>query len=224
MVEGKGCFVLEPEAVKYLKQYKIPYPKHGLAHNAEEAVAIADRLGYPVVLKVVSPNVLHKSDAGGVLVGLENAKQVRAGYGQILDHVQTSVADATITGVLVCKQAGNGIEAIVGALEDPVFGPTIMFGLGGIFTELMRDVSFRIAPIERLDAEEMVKEIKGYPMLTGMRGQPGCDVNQLIDLLMAVSRMVTEKTDIKEMDLNPVRLFERGLMVLDVRMVRKESS
>jgi acyl-CoA synthetase (NDP forming) len=223
MIGEKGGFVLEPEAVKLLKQYKIPYPKHGLARNAREAVAIADHLGYPVVLKVVSPNVLHKSDAGGVLVGLENAKQTRAGYGLILDRVQTSVADATITGVLVCKQAGNGVEAIVGAVEDPVFGPTLMFGLGGIFTELLRDVSFRIAPIERLDAEEMVKEIKGYPLLTGMRGQPGCDVNRLIDLLMAVSKMVTDKTEIRELDLNPVRLFERGLMVLDVRLVKRES-
>ena len=223
MSQEKGKFVLEPEAVKYLKQYKIPYPKHGLAHNAKEAVAIADRLGYPVVLKVVSPDVLHKSDAGGVAVGLENAKQVRAGYGQILDLVQKAVADAAITGVLVCKQAAKGVEVIVGALEDPVFGPTLMFGLGGIFTELMRDVAFRIAPIERLDAEEMVKEIKGYPVLTGLRGQPGCDVNRLIDLLMAVSKMVTEKTDIKELDLNPVRLFERGLMVLDVRLVKKGS-
>jgi acyl-CoA synthetase (NDP forming) len=223
MIGEKGGFVLEPEAVKLLKQYKIPYPKHGLARNAKETVAIADRLGYPVVLKVVSPDVLHKSDAGGVLVGLENAKQARAGYGLILDRVQTSVADATITGVLVCKQAGNGVEAIVGAVEDPVFGPTLMFGLGGIFTELLRDVSFRIAPIERLDAEEMVKEIKGYPLLTGMRGQPGCDVNRLIDLLMAVSKMVTDKTEIRELDLNPVRLFERGLMVLDVRLVKRES-
>jgi acyl-CoA synthetase (NDP forming) len=137
--------------------------------------------------------------------------------------VRKAVAEAAITGVLVCKQAAKGVEVIIGALEDPVFGPTLMFGLGGIFTELMRDVAFRIAPIERLDAEEMVKEIKGYPVLTGLRGQPGCDVNRLIDLLMAVSKMVTEKTDIKELDLNPVRLFERGLMVLDVRLVKKGS-
>jgi acyl-CoA synthetase (NDP forming) len=221
VTEEEGLFVLEPDAVEYLRQYKIPYPQHGLARNVNEAVSIADSLGYPVVLKIVSPNVVHKSDAGGVQVGLQNPHQVRTGYGQILDRVRAAVPGATITGTLVCKQAAKGVEVIVGAVEDPVFGPTIMFGLGGIFTEVMRDVAFRIAPIERLDAEEMVREIRGYPVLAGTRGEPGCDIHELINLLMALSRLVTEITDIQELDLNPVRLFEAGLMVLDVRMVRR---
>jgi acyl-CoA synthetase (NDP forming) len=123
--------------------------------------------------------------------------------------------------MLVCKQAKKGIEVIVGAMEDPIFGTMIMFGLGGIFTEVLGDVAFRIAPIERLDAEEMIKEIKGYPILTGVRRRSKCDVNQLINLLMNVSKLVTERKDLKELDLNPVRLFTDSLAVLDVRMIKK---
>lgn len=217
----KGFFVLEPDAVELLKDYNIPYPRHELAHDAHEAVSIADRLGYPVVLKVVSPDVLHKSDAGGVMVGLENPAQVKTGYTKVIDRVQRAVPNANIKDMLVCKQVENGIEAIVGALNDPVFGPTVMFGLGGVFTEVLHDVAFRIAPIDRLDAEEMIKEIQGYPVLAGVRGHSKCDVGQLVNLLLAISKLVTEKVDIKELDLNPVRLFADGLMVLDVRMVKK---
>jgi acyl-CoA synthetase (NDP forming) len=218
---GKASFVLEPYAIELLKDYKIPYPQHGLAHDVNEAVAIADRIGYPVVLKIVSPDVLHKSDAGGVAVGLEDPKQVKNGYRKIIGRVQENLPNANVKGMLVCKQAKKGIEVIVGAMEDPIFGPMIMFGLGGIFTEVLGDVAFRIAPIERLDAEEMIKEIKGYPILTGVRRRSKCDVNQLINLLMNVSKLVTERKDLKELDLNPVRLFTDSLAVLDVRMIKK---
>jgi acyl-CoA synthetase (NDP forming) len=140
-----------------------------------------------------------------------------------MDRVQKAVPNPPIEGVLVCQQAPAGLEVIVGAIDDPVFGATIMFGLGGIFAEVFRDVAFRIAPLERIDAEEMIREIRGYPVLTGTRGQSARDIDRLIDLLMAVSRLVTEKPDTKELDLNPVRLFERGLMALDVRMIEKET-
>ena len=221
MSEMKGKLVLEPKAIEYLEQYKIPYPNHGLAQSAENAVEIANRIGYPVVLKIVSPAVIHKSDAGGVAVDLENADEVKYSFQDIVDRIKQATDGATIEGVLVCQQASDGLEAIVGALEDPVFGATIMFGLGGVFAEVLKDVAFRIAPLERIDAQEMVSEIKGYPVLIGARGQPACDVDQLIDLLMAVSRLVTENPNIKELDLNPVRLYERGLMVLDVRVIEK---
>jgi acyl-CoA synthetase (NDP forming) len=221
MSDLTGNFVLEPDAVKCLKRYDIPYPDHGLAHSPDEAVQIADRLGYPVVLKIVSGSIIHKSDAGGVAIGLKNAREVAKSYRAIVSRVQTSTVNPLIEGMLVCQQAPEGPEAIVGALDDPVFGATIMFGLGGVFAEILKDVVFRIAPLERLDAEEMITEIKGYPILAGARGRPARDIDKLVHLLLAVSRLVTEKPNIREFDLNPVRLFERGLMVLDVRLIEK---
>jgi acyl-CoA synthetase (NDP forming) len=221
-MESTGRFVLEPDAIRVLEQYNIPYPEHGLATSPEEAARIAGELGYPVVLKVVSPDVVHKSDAGGVVVGVGDGREVRSAYEGILDGVRAAVPRARIEGVLVCKQAPNGLEVIVGGLDDTTFGPTVMFGLGGIFVEALKDVSFRIAPLERRDAEEMVAEIKGYSLLMGARGQAGCDVTAVTDLLMAVSQMVTDHPEIKELDLNPVRVYEKGLMVLDARMMERK--
>lgn len=217
---GQGRrFLVEPEAIAVLRQYGIPYPEHGVARDAEEAVQVAGQLGYPVVLKVVSPEIPHKSDVGGVAVGLDGAEAVRTGFRRMLDRVQSRMPAARLTGVLVCREAPPGLEAIVGAIDDPVFGPTTMFGLGGIFAEVLKDVSFRIAPLTRLDAAEMIREIRGYSLLKGARGQTACDVDALADLLLSVSRMVTERPEIKELDLNPVRLYEKGLLALDARVM-----
>ena len=217
-----SIFVPEHTAVNLLKQYDIPYPEHGLAAGADEAVAVAEKLGYPVVIKVVSPDVSHKSDVGGVVVNLKSADQVRTGFAHIMDRVSGAVRGASIQGVLVCKQADQGLEVIIGALDDAVFGPIIMFGLGGIFTEVLKDVSFRAAPLRRRDAEEMIREIKAYPILQGVRGQTGCDINKLIDLLLNVSDMLMEQPEIKELDLNPVRVYENNILVLDARIMKRE--
>ena len=141
------------------------------------------------------------------------------GFAEMVDRVRKAIPEGEVRGALVCRQADPGIEVIVGALKDPIFGPAIMFGLGGIFTEVLKDVSFRIIPIERIDAEEMIREIKGYPILTGLRGQKPRDLEALADLLLAVSRLVSERPDIEELDLNPVRLYEQGLLVLDARIM-----
>jgi len=214
-------YVLEPETVQLLEEYGIPYPPHGLAHDALEAERIAEELGYSVVLKVVSPNVVHKSDAGGVLLGLGDGASVREGFETLVKRVSSRVPGARIEGALVCQEAPEGLEVIVGALEDATFGPTVMVGMGGVFTEVLRDVSFRVAPLETRDAEEMIREIRGYPLLTGARGQAPLDVASLAELLLSVSRLVTEHSEIKELDLNPVRLYENGLLVLDARMMLK---
>jgi acyl-CoA synthetase (NDP forming) len=214
-----GHLVPEPEAVQLLGRYQIPYPDHALAHNAEEAAEIADRLGYPLVLKVVSPDVIHKSDLGAVVIGLESRQAVQDGYRHILVQVHSQVPQADIHGVLVCRQAAAGLEVIVGALDDSVFGPTVMFGLGGIFAEVFRDVTFRIAPLSRADAQEMIQEVRGYPLIAGVRGQPACDEQALVDLVLAVSQVVTDHPEIKELDLNPVRLYGQGLLVLDARII-----
>jgi acyl-CoA synthetase (NDP forming) len=221
MTESAARYVLEPEAIGVLEQYSIPYPAHGLARDPEEALGIADGLGYPVVLKVVSPDVVHKSDTGGVVVGLEDAQSVGDAYEAILDNVRPSSPKGRVEGVLVCQQAPQGLELIVGGLDDATFGPTVMFGLGGVFTEVLKDVSFRVAPLERRDAEEMVGEIKGYPLLTGARGQRSCDVSAIVDLLLSISRLLVDHQEIGELDLNPVRVYEEGLLVLDVRILER---
>jgi len=211
--------LLEPEAIPLLRAYGIPYPDYAVAHSVEEAVEIAACLEYPVVLKVVSPDVIHKSDVGGVAVGLEDAQGVAVAYERIVTSVYEHVPDADIQAMLVCRQAPAGLEVIVGALQDAMFGPTLMFGLGGVFAEVLRDITFRVVPLERRDAQEMIREIRGYSLLEGVRGRSGHDVHALVNLLLSVSRMVTEHPEIEEMDLNPVRLFDRGLAVLDVRIL-----
>ncbi|MBW2370136.1 MAG: acetate--CoA ligase family protein [Deltaproteobacteria bacterium] len=212
--------MLENEAVKLLGRYGIPYPEHELAFSADEAVEIAQRLGFPVVLKIVAKKVSHKTDVGGVALQLNNSEMVRETYIKMTRQVLKAVPDADIKGILVCRQADEGTEVIVGGIHDSVFGPTVMFGLGGVFAEVLRDVSFRVVPFRRIDAEEMIREIKGYPVLNGIRGQEPCDIEALADLLICVSGMLEKEADITELDLNPVRVYENGLLALDARIIR----
>jgi len=215
--------MLEPEAIRLLQEYGVSYPEHGLAHSSEEAVCIADGLGYPIVLKVVSNDVVHKSDLGGVVVGIENGQDVAPAYEGVLRSIGEHLPGADVAGLLVCRQAPPGLEVIVGALHDAMFGPALMFGLGGIFAEVLRDVSFRVLPVERVDVEEMILEIQGYPLLTGTRGQAGYDIDALAELLLIVARVMIERPEIEELDLNPVRLYEQGLLVLDARIMTCET-
>jgi acyl-CoA synthetase (NDP forming) len=214
--------MLEPEAIRILQEYGVPYPEHGLAHSAEEAVGIANRLGYPVVLKVVSGDVVHKSDLGGVVLGIENGQQIVRAYEGIVSSIAERLPGAKVEGLLVCRQAPPGLEVIVGAVHDAMFGPALMFGLGGVFAEVLRDVSFRVLPVERTDAAGMIREIQGYPLLAGTRGRAGYDIEALVELLLTISRMVLERPEIEELDLNPVRLYEQGLLALDARIMRRE--
>jgi acyl-CoA synthetase (NDP forming) len=212
-------FLLEPEGIDLLQAYGIPYPQHSVAYSSDEAVEIADQLGYPVVLKVISPDVLHKSDVGGVVIGIKRTEEVRDAYGRIESAIVFNAPGADMQGTLVIKQAGPGLEVIVGGLKDALFGPSVMFGLGGVFVEILKDVSFRVAPLKQKDAEEMVKEIQGYPLLKGARGKQPYDVSAVTHLLCKVSELLIDRPDISELDLNPVRVFENGLLVLDVRVL-----
>jgi acyl-CoA synthetase (NDP forming) len=218
MSDRSAKFLLEPEGVKALMEYHINYPEHGMARSPEEAANIADCMGYPVVLKVISPDIVHKSDVGGVTTGIQCSQDVINEFAQMSSRIRSKRPDASIEGLMVCKEAPPGLEVILGAIDDSIFGPVIMFGLGGIFTEVYRDVAFRIAPLSRQDAGEMIQEIRGYPLLEGTRGKPRYDIQELVDLMIQISQLVTERPDIRELDLNPVRLFEKGLAVLDVRM------
>lgn len=214
--------VLEPQGIALLEEYGIPYPEHGVAESAHEAVSVADRIGYPVVLKVVSPDVIHKSDAGGVAVALDTPEAVWEGYERILSTVADRVPGADVQGMLVCSEAEDGTEVIVGGTKDAMFGPTLMFGLGGVFAEVLRDVTFRVVPISRFDAEHMVQEVRGFSVLAGTRGEAPRDLDALIELLLTVSRFMTEHPEVVELDLNPVRVYNDGLLALDVRIMRGE--
>jgi acyl-CoA synthetase (NDP forming) len=219
-IKRESAFVLEPEAVKLLADYNIPYPPNALATDPDQARELTESLGCPVVLKVVSEDVSHKSDAGGVMVGLHSPDEAAKGYEQVVERVGRAVPDARIQGVMVCKQAAPGLEVIVGATRDENYGPVVMFGLGGIYTEIHKDVAIRLAPLSEQDAGEMIQEIKGYPILAGARSHEGYDIDGLKKLIVSMSRLIIESHDIQEIDLNPVRVFETGLMALDVRIIK----
>jgi len=212
--------LLEPEAKAICAEYGIPVPRGRVAKTADEAVKIAEEIGYPVVLKIVSPDVLHKSDVGGVLLNVSDADGVREGFKRILDTVRSHVPNARVLGILVEEMAPKGVaEVIVGAIKDLQFGPTLMFGLGGVFVEILKDVTFRIAPIEERDAYEMISEIKAYPILKGYRGQPPADVDAIARILLSASKLVVEHPEVKEMDLNPIIVYEKGARTVDARII-----
>ena len=211
--------LLEPEAKTICNQYCIPVTKFNLAKNEKQATAQADQIGYPIVLKIVSPDIIHKSDAGGVMVNLKNAQEVTAGYKKIIENVRIYKDDARIVGVLVQEMAPQATEVIVGAIKDPQFGQTIMFGLGGIFVELLKDVNFRVAPITDQDAKEMITHLKAFPILKGYRNTPPVDIKALVKILCSASQLVMEHPEIKELDLNPVMAYEIGAKVVDARMI-----
>ena len=200
-------------------EYAIPVTTFKMAKSEEEAAEFAGQIGFPVVLKIVSPDILHKSDAGGVKVNLKNVEEVRSAYGKILENARKYNGVARIVGVLVQEMAPQSTEVIVGAIKDPQFGQTLMFGLGGIFVELLKDVTFRVAPITREDAYEMIKKIKAYPLLTGYRKTPPADLDTIINVLLNASKLVMDYPEIKELDLNPIMVYENGAKTVDARII-----
>lgn len=216
--EGRK-FLLEPEAKTVCMEYKIPVTKFEVAKNEKETVKFAEKIGYPVVLKIVSPDIIHKSDVGGVIVNLKDAKEVRNAYKQILRNVKKHKANAKIVGVLVQEMAPASTEVIIGAVKDPQFGPTLMFGLGGIFVEVLKDVTFRVAPITKEEAQEMITEVKAYPLLKGYRNVPPSDIESIVGILLNISKLVMEHSEIKELDLNPIMVYQKGAKTVDARIV-----
>jgi acetyl-CoA synthetase (ADP-forming) len=216
--ESGGTYLLEPEAKALCIEYGIPVVKFSVARNSEEAIRLAEELGYPVVLKIVSPDVVHKSDVGGVITQLTDAKEVKNAYQRILANVKKANPEARVTGVLVEEMAPPSTEVIVGATRTLQFGPVLMFGLGGILVEILKDVSFRAAPIDSSDALEMITELKAYSVLRGYRNQPPVDIDALVEILLKVSKLVIERPEIRGVDLNPVFAYERGAKVVDARI------
>jgi acyl-CoA synthetase (NDP forming) len=209
----------EIEAKQVFKEAGVPVVETRLATSRKQAGEIGAEMGFPVVLKIASPDIIHKSDAGGVKVGLKNRTEVEKAYGEIMAAARQKSPKAKIEGVAVQKMARPGIEIIVGTFKDAQFGPVIMFGLGGIFVEVLKDVSFRIIPIERRDAVEMIKEIKGYPLLKGYRGMEPVHLSSLEEILMKVSDFIEKTPEIKEIDLNPIFAYKDTAMAVDARIV-----
>lgn len=211
--------LLEPEAKTICIEYNIPVTKFNLAKNDKDAATQASQIGYPVVLKIVSPDIIHKSDAGGVMLNLKTPAEVVDGYNKIIENAKKFKPDAKIVGVLVQEMAPQSTEVIVGAIKDPHFGQTLMFGLGGIFVELLKDVSFRVAPITAEDAKEMIVKLKAYPLLNGYRNTPPADIDALVAILCNTSSLVMDYPEIKELDLNPVMAYSKGAKTVDARII-----
>jgi len=214
--EGRS-YLMEHECKAVLESLGISNTKAFVARSEEEAVEMSDSIGYPVVLKVLSPKVIHKSDAGGVKLDLKDAEDVRRAYGEIA----ASFGDENSIGVVVQDMAPPGIEAIVGVTTDPTFGPVLVFGLGGVFVEILQDISLRSIPISEHDAEDMIEEIKGISLLKGYRGY-SADIPALKRLLLQISDLVMKNPEIAEMDLNPVFLYPSGYKVVDARIITGE--
>jgi acyl-CoA synthetase (NDP forming) len=221
--EGRTALT-EVESKEFLKAAGIDIIDTRLAQSREEAISISRKLGFPVVLKVASPDIVHKSDAGGVRLGLKTASEVAKAYPQILQAIRKSHPEARVQGVAVQKMARPGVEVIIGMSQDAHFGPVLMFGLGGILVEVLKDVSFRIVPLSRRDAAEMLREIKGYPLLEGYRGQEAVDIACLEEWLLKVSAFVEKHPEIRELDLNPIFAYSRGAVAVDARVVLEEDN
>ncbi len=213
----------EVEAKDLLREAGVPVTLTTLATSPDEAVAQSEKAGYPVVLKVVSADISHKSDAGGVKLNLKDANDVRGAYSAIIESCTKHVPGAKITGVAVQHMAPQGTEVIVGMTTDPQFGPVMMFGLGGIMVEVLKDVSFRLVPLNDKDAGQMISEIKGKPVLDGVRGQPASDIGALKQAILRVSEFVQKHPEISELDLNPMFAYADGAIAVDARIVLVEA-
>jgi len=214
----------ELEAKKVVESYGMKTTRDILAENIHEAVVAANKIGYPVVMKIVSPEILHKTDVGGVLVGLENDQEVSDGFYEIVSRARKFMPTATILGVSIQELVPKGTEVIIGATRDPQFGPMIMFGLGGIYVEILKDVAFRIAPLSENDAVNIVRQIKSYPLLLGVRGRPAVDLESIRDYLLRVSRLMMDFPEIDEIDLNPLSVLPQGegACAIDARFILRE--
>lgn len=212
--------LLEEEGQEVLKAYGFPLPKSVLATSANEAVKIAKKIGFPVVMKIASPQIIHKSDAGGVKVGLDSAGEVKTAFNEIIKNAKKYNKKATIKGVLVQEMVKGGKELIIGSKLEPGFGPVIMLGMGGIYVEVLKDVTFRLAPITNMEADDMINSIKTKKLLEGVRGEKPSDLKKLSELIQKLSALVTDFKEIKELDMNPVLVMEqgKGCKILDVRI------
>lgn len=214
-------WLLEPEAKELCRHYGLNIGEWRVVNSAEGVKDAAKELGYPLVMKIVSPDVLHKSDVGGVILNIRSEEEALGAYKKIKEVAERG--GYRLDGVLIERMAPEGVETIIGAKRDPQFGPVLMFGLGGVFVEVFKDVSFRVAPISKDDAIEMISELKAYPILRGIRGRKPSDIQSVSDALLKVSKIMLEIPQITEVDLNPTIVYEDGYKIVDARILMKSS-
>ena len=219
----KRTVLTEIEAKQVFTEAGINCTDTRLASTKEDAVSLSEEIGFPVVLKISSVDITHKSDAGGVKVNLKDKVEVENAFDMIMRSAREKFPDADIEGISVQGMAKSGTEIIIGMIKDAQFGPVLMFGLGGILVEVLKDVAFRIVPLEKRDASEMIKEIKGYKILEGYRGQDPVNIPYLEDMLVKLSVFVDHTPEIKEIDMNPVFAYKDGAVVVDARIVLEEA-
>jgi len=219
VLKEKRNNLLETESRELLTEYQVSLPEAQLADSVEKAVEIGNSMGYPLAMKIVSPDIIHKSDAGGIKLGINNQEDIQTAFKEIRANAEKVTEKKNILGTLISPMVEKGQECIIGMIKDAQFGPVIMFGLGGIFVEVLKDVSFRVAPLAQEDIDEMVREIKGYKILMGTRGEKAKDINAIKDILSKLSEIVIDNPEIKEIDLNPVIVHEKGLSVVDSRVI-----
>lgn len=215
--EEERDLLLYTEAKELLESWNIPVTQSKIAKNEDQAVQAANSMGFPVVMKVFSPDVVHKSDSGGVITDLRTEEEVIQALDTMMQNYGKSKPPVRIDGVIIEKML-SGLEVIIGVTKDSQFGHVVMFGLGGIFVEVMKDTSFRLIPIDPVDVREMISEVKGYPLLEGFRGQKG-SIETLEDIMLKVSELVVHHPEISEMDLNPVFTSSSGSIVADARII-----
>ena len=217
--KDKRTVLTEIESKQLMSEAGIPVIESRLAKTKAQAISMSKEMGFPLVLKIVSPGIIHKSDSGGVKLGLGNAAQAGRAYSEIVAAAKQANPKAKIHGVSVQKMAKPGVEVIMGMSKDDQFGPVLMFGLGGVFVEVLKDVAFRIVPLVRRDASQMIREIKGYPLLEGYRGQEPANITVLEDLLLKLSDFIDKTPEIKELDLNPILAYSDGAVAVDARVI-----
>lgn len=223
-VRRDGRTVLtEVESKNFIRGAGIPVVDTRLAVSKSQATTYAKELGFPVAMKIVSPEILHKSDVGGVRIGLKNQKEVNLAYDEIVAAAKKANPKAQIHGISVQPMAASGVEVIIGMTKDAYFGPVLMFGLGGVMVEVLKDVAFRIVPLTPRDARQMLREIKGYPILEGYRGQDPVNVAKIEESLLSLSTFLEAHTEVRELDLNPIFVYEDGLLAVDARVILEEN-
>ncbi|MDG6988097.1 MAG: acetate--CoA ligase family protein [Nitrososphaerota archaeon] len=222
VLDSGRASLLEHEADLVARSYGLRVAPSGLARTEGELAPLARKLGFPLVLKIASKDVLHKSDVGGVVAGVTSLKDARSAYREILRNVRAAKPRAAVSGVLVQKMAPRGNEFVVGGSRDPQFGPAVMFGLGGVYVELFRDVSFRLAPLSKDEAFEMMKQTKSSKLMEGFRGSKPLDARAAAKAIVAVGDIMADHPDIDSVDVNPLFVYPHGVLAVDVRVMVKE--
>lgn len=207
------------QALELCQNYGIPVAEWATASNPEEAAKAAERLGYPLALKALSPHISHKSDVGGIALGIQDEEHLKRACAEMLRRVQAKAPAAPVEGFLLQRMVSGGREVILGGKRDPSFGPVVMFGSGGVYVEVFDDVAFRVAPLTPEDAEEMIAEVKGSRLLRGLRGEKPLDVAAVVDCLLRLSQLLLDFPAIAEMDINPLMVLEKGAVAVDARVV-----